>query len=210
MMQIMDSGLIAACLISVFAALKGSYGDDESAKIFGFLRSGEKCLEQSNPDVCLKKKLLAYCEKNNEGVLEGKPISKICQCTEDDSSMDELRECITEHIQTYCAANPDNFKCTMFERCKDGEVVSKKQCMQDLCKEPDNVDKFECLALGCKQNYEKPPQKLNCIKEACASNEDVNICKKIKACQAENSGPFLGKIKVFKCLLNSVFDSLRT
>ena len=125
-------------------------------------------------------------------------------------SMDELRECITEHIQTYCAANPDNFKCTMFERCKDGEVVSKKQCLQDLCKEPDNVDKFECLALGCKQNYEKPPQKLNCIKEACASNEDVNICKKIKACEAENSGPFLGKIKVFKCLLNSVFDSLRT
>ena len=103
--------------------------------------------------------------------------------------MDELRDCITEHIQTYCEANPDNFKCTMFERCKDGEVISKNQCFQDLCKEPVNVDKFECLALGCKQNYDKSHQKLNCIKEACASNEDVNICKKIKACEAENSGP---------------------
>ena len=87
MMQIMDSGLFASCLIIFFATFRGSYGDDESAKIFGFLRSGEKCLEQSNPDVCLKKKLLAHCEKNNEGVLEGKPISKICQCTEDDSRL---------------------------------------------------------------------------------------------------------------------------
>ena len=83
----MEIGLFASCLIVFFATFGCSYGDNESSKIFGFLRSGEKCLEQSKPDVCLKKKLVAYCEKNNEGVLEGKPISKICQCTEDDSRL---------------------------------------------------------------------------------------------------------------------------
>ena len=83
----MDIGSFASCLIVLFATFGGSYGDDEGSKIFGFLRSGEKCLAKSNPEVCLKKKLLTYCEKNNEDVSEEKPISKICQCTEDDSRL---------------------------------------------------------------------------------------------------------------------------
>ena len=83
----MDSGLIASCFIIFFATFRGSYANDEGTKIFGFVRSGDKCLEQSNPSVCLKNNLLTYCEKNNEDVSEEKNFSKMCQCTEDDSRL---------------------------------------------------------------------------------------------------------------------------
>ena len=107
----------------------------------------------------------------------------------------------------------DEFKCKLFERCKSEDkleqsLLAKKECVKDFCQEPDNTDNFECLALECKENYQLPIQKLNCIKQACDSNGDRQICQKISACQKENSVGLLGPIKVFKCLKNSVFDGI--
>ena len=124
--------------------------------------------------------------------------------------------CIKEKIETYCISNADDFKCKIFERCKgtsdEGEIMqnllAKKQCVKDFCEEPDHEDEFECLALACRQNYDLPPQKLMCIKEACASNGDKKICQKINACQAQNRGELLGVLKVFKCLKSTVFDGV--
>lgn len=122
-------------------------------------------------------------------------------------SPDEVKTCIKEKIATNCESNMDDFKCKLFERCKsEDEADQTKQCVKDFCQEPDNKDAFECLALECKQPNQLPRDKLNCIKEACASNEDKMICQKISACAAKNPGGLLGKIIVFKCIQNSVFN----
>ena len=126
-------------------------------------------------------------------------------------SPDMIKSCIKGKIEVFCANKTDNFKCKIFERCKDTQnetITGKKQCIKEFCEEPDNTDKFECQALQCKNNYRIPPRKLNCIKEACIDEENVRICQKISQCEAENPGPLLGKIKVFKCLLNNVFDGI--
>jgi len=87
-------------------------------------------------------------------------------------------------------------------------LSAKKECVKGFCQEPDNTDKFECLALQCRQSYQLPKDRLECIKQACASNGDRQICQKISACEAGNPGGLLGTLKVFKCLLNSVFDGI--
>jgi len=180
-------------------------------KLFGFLKSAEKCLKESNPEVCVKRNLNAWCEKRKDSFPEANVGTHVCGCVDGDSSAEAVRRCIEEKIATYCKANMDEFKCKIFERCTgedkvDQKLSEKKECVKDFCQEPANTDKFECLAFDCKQNYSLPPQKLKCIKEACAKNGNKKICEKISACEAENTGNFLGKIKVFKCLRNSVFD----
>ena len=132
-------------------------------------------------------------------------------------SVTEVKDCIQGKIATYCLTNADDFKCEMFDRCKDDgdTITSKKECVSKMCKEPANLDRFECLAFSCRENYPLPPQKLDCIKEACEEaeatfeDEDQMICQKIQECEDENQGAGrLGMLRVFRCLLKNVFDGM--
>jgi len=184
---------------------------NESEKIFGFLKSANKCFKESNKEGCAKKSWTRFCDKVS---------SPLCECLDDNiitrysTSIDEMNTCIKVKVQTYCAANAEELKCKMFERCNGSEedLSNNKDCYKKFCEEPDHANAFDCLALACKENNSKPPQKLSCIKEACSSNGEATICQKISACEANNSGsvfPGLGKIKVFKCLITSVFGGLQ-
>ena len=129
-------------------------------------------------------------------------------------SVEDVKDCIKEKIADYCSNNADDFKCEMFERCKDdGTTINdKKECALSVCEEPANADKFECLAISCRETYSLPPAKLECIKEACDEaivDENNLVCEKIKNCEDENEGAGrLGMLRIFRCLLKNVFDGL--
>jgi len=205
--------------ISTFVALvaitgcNGQFGENE--KMFGFLRSAEKCTKESDPEGCVKRNLDDWCEKRGETLEEGTKIASVCNCLEGSPSVSEVRDCIQGKVETYCSNNPDDFKCEMFDRCKDdGDTINaKKDCVKAMCQEPANEDRFECLAFSCRENYALPPAKLDCIKEACeeSSSDDSNnlICQKIQNCEDENEGAGrLGMLRIFRCLIRNVFDGL--
>jgi hypothetical protein len=54
----------------------GCNGEQIDEKLFGFLKSAEKCLKDSNPKLCVKRNLSAWCEKRKHDV---------CGCVNDDS-----------------------------------------------------------------------------------------------------------------------------
>ena len=69
-------------LLVVIAAITGCKGQVENGKIFGFLRSAEKCTKESDPEACVKRNLDGWCEKRNELLKEGTRIATVCDCIE--------------------------------------------------------------------------------------------------------------------------------
>jgi len=201
-------------VVLAILAITGCNADHNDEKLFGFLRSAEKCLKEENPEACVKRNLNAWCEKKKENFPDANVGTHVCECIDDDSSTEEVRMCIKEKIGTYCEANMDKVKCKIFERCKgdddddDIDVSEKKECVKSFCEEPDNTDRFECLAFDCRENYSVPQQKLTCIKEACVVDDHGKICQKISECETKTGGGLLGKLRVFKCLRNSVLDGI--
>jgi len=204
----MNSWTVSLCLMATIVA-SGCNGElqlSEGEKVFGFLKVGDKCTKETNEEakkMCLTQRWTKFCDKVN---------SPPCECLDDNvlTSPEEKKTCINGKVQTYCSANKESVKCQMFESCKglDGEFEESDECVKEFCEDPDNADKFECLAFACKKNNSKPPQKINCIKEACKTNGEARICQAISDCQAANPSLLLGKLKVFKCLITTIFGGL--
>ena len=60
--------------------IAGSNGLQINEKLFGFLKSAEKCLKESNPELCVKRNLNAWCEKKRDRF----PETHVCGCVDED------------------------------------------------------------------------------------------------------------------------------
>ena len=65
-------------------ATEGCNGDQIDEKLFGFLKSAEKCLKESNPQECIKRNLNAWCEKRSEKAKIG---THVCECVDVESRL---------------------------------------------------------------------------------------------------------------------------
>ena len=61
--------------------------DEENDKLFGFLRSAEKCLKETNQEACVQRNLKAWCTKRKGSLLRGRVISNVCGCVDDSTRL---------------------------------------------------------------------------------------------------------------------------
>ena len=55
-------------------------GNRANEKMFGFLRSAEKCTKEADPAQCVKRNLNDWCEKREDSLKDGTTIAKVCEC----------------------------------------------------------------------------------------------------------------------------------
>ena len=76
----MKSICFKICFLVVVVAISDCNGQNE--KIFGFLRSAEKCTKESNPEACVKRNLDGWCENRKENLIDGTRVASVCDCIE--------------------------------------------------------------------------------------------------------------------------------
>lgn len=62
-------------------------GNQIEEKLFGFLKSAEKCLEDSYPEACVKRNLNAWCEKRRGTFPQAMVGTHVCGCVDDNSRL---------------------------------------------------------------------------------------------------------------------------
>ena len=78
--QKMKSICLKICFLVVVVAISNCNGQNE--KIFGFLRSAEKCTKESDPEACVKRNLDGWCENRKENLIDGTRVASVCDCIE--------------------------------------------------------------------------------------------------------------------------------
>ena len=78
--QKMDSNYFKIVFLVVSIAISNCNGQNE--KIFGFLRSAEKCTKESDPEACVKRNLDGWCENRKENLIDGTRVASVCDCIE--------------------------------------------------------------------------------------------------------------------------------
>ena len=76
----MKSICLKICFLVVVVAILNCNGQNE--KIFGFLRSAEKCTKESDPEACVKRNLDGWCENRKENLIDGTRVASVCDCIE--------------------------------------------------------------------------------------------------------------------------------
>ena len=72
--------VVSAFFLVILAGIIGCNGNVQNEKLFGFLRSAEKCTKEADPEQCVKRNLNDWCEKREDSLKDGTKIATVCEC----------------------------------------------------------------------------------------------------------------------------------